>query len=70
VSWWTRYPERRQVYVTTKTDKTFAGLLWRKGRDYLVLKQATLMARDGTRTSMDGEVVIERVNVDVMQVLG
>ena len=38
-----RYPELRQVIVTTKTDRSIRGLLWRRRRGYPVLKQAELL---------------------------
>jgi small nuclear ribonucleoprotein (snRNP)-like protein len=64
-----RYPERRRVWVTTRTDRTIAGLLWRKCREYLVLRNAVLMGRDRSEAPMEGEIVILRENVDVIQVL-
>ena len=63
------YPVLRRVIVNTKTDKSFRGVLWRKNRDFLVLKNAELLGENGSRIPVDGEVVIERANVDFYQVL-
>lgn len=63
------YPRRHQVVVNTKTDRAFRGVLWRKQWDYLVLRNAEIVRnREGT-VAIDGEVVIDRANVDFIQVL-
>ncbi len=62
------YPELRLVIVNTRTGKAFGGVLWQRRREYLVLRNAELL-EGKQRTAMDGEVVIERVNVDFIQVL-
>ena len=62
------YPEKRQVLVNTKTDRAFRGVLWRKAWGYLVLRNAEMLA-EGKTVPMDGEVVIERANVDFIQVV-
>lgn len=63
------YPTKRQVIVNTKTDRAFRGVLWRRRWGYLVLRNAEMLRdREGT-VSMDGEVVINKDNVDFLQVL-
>jgi small nuclear ribonucleoprotein (snRNP)-like protein len=57
------------VIVNLKTDKAFRGVLWTQHRDLLVLRQATLLEH-GQETPVDGEVVVERSNVDFLQVVG
>ena len=70
MSWFKpRYPVLKRVIVNTKTGNAFRGLLWAKKADYLVLRQAEMLGEGATRAPMDGEVVIERANVDFMQVL-
>ena len=64
----TRYPVKRRVIVNTKTDRAFRGVLWRKSRGYLVLRNAEILEGKGEPTSMDGEVVIDADNVDFIQV--
>jgi len=57
------------VVVNTKTDRAFRGVLWRRRRGYLVLRNAELVKAGGETVAMDGEVVIDADNVDFMQVL-
>lgn len=63
-----RYPMLRQVIVNTKTDQAFRGVLWRRRRDYVILRQAVLLRGNEART-VDGEVLIAAGNVDFIQVL-
>ena len=63
------YPTLRRVIVNTKTDRAFRGVLWRKRRGYLVLRNAEMLKPRGETVTVDGEVVIDRGNVDFVQVL-
>lgn len=60
---------RRRVLVNLKTGKAVSGVLWTRRRRLLVLKDATLYERRDAPVSIDGDVVIERSNVDFVQVL-
>jgi small nuclear ribonucleoprotein (snRNP)-like protein len=64
-----RYPELRQVVANTKTGQAFRGVLWRKRRGYLVLRNAEMLRPGGGAVAMDGELVIEASNVDFIQVV-
>lgn len=64
-----RYPTLRRVVVNTKTDRAFRGVLWRKRRGYLVLREAEIVKPGGETVRMDGEVVIYAGNVDFLQVV-
>lgn len=64
------YPVKRRVLVNTKTDKAFRGVLWQRTGGYLVLRNAELLEPRRDPVLMDGEVVLERGNVDFLQVLG
>jgi len=64
-----RYPEVRTVIVNTKSDRAFRGVLWRKRRGYLVLRNAQLLKAKNEVTPLDGEVVIPAENVDFVQVV-
>ena len=64
------YPEKRRVIVNTRTERAFRGVLWRKRWGHLVLRNAELLKARGESVPMDGEVVIERDNVDFIQVIG
>jgi small nuclear ribonucleoprotein (snRNP)-like protein len=65
---WRRTAIRRRVIVNLKTDKAVSGVLWAKRGALLVLKDAQLH-ESGRATAVDGELVIERSNVDFVQVL-
>lgn len=56
------------VIVNLKTDKAFRGILWSQHRDLLVLRNAALLEH-GQETDVDGEVVVERANIDFIQVV-
>jgi small nuclear ribonucleoprotein (snRNP)-like protein len=63
------YPELKQIIVNTKTDRAFRGLLWEKRRRLLVLRSVEIVKPGGDVVPVDGEVVIERSNVDFIQVV-
>ena len=65
-----RYPLLREVIVNLKTDHAFRGVLWRRARGYLVLRNVTLLRKSEAPLAVDGEVLIERANVDFVQVVG
>lgn len=65
----TPYPCLRQVVVNTKTDRAFRGVLWRKRRGYLVLRNVEMLQPGGAMMHMDGEVVVDSANVDFIQVV-
>lgn len=63
-----RFPIRRTVVVNTKTGRSFRGVLYAKRGPLLVLKGAVTF--DGpTEIPVDGEAIVERANVDWIQVL-
>ncbi len=51
-----RYPTLRQVIVNTKSDRAFRGILWRKARGYLVLRDAEILKAKGETTPESGGV--------------
>lgn len=59
----------RTLIVNLKTGHAFRGVLWSESRDLLVLRNAQLHAH-GDTTAVDGEVVIERANIDFIQAVG
>ena len=63
------YPCLRQVIVNTKTDRTFRGVLWRKRRGYLVLRNAQMLRPGGELVNVEGEIVVDAANVDFIQVV-
>ena len=67
--WLDPYPVLKRVIVNTRTERAFRGVLWQRKREYLVLKDAELLKGKGETVPMDGEVLIERANVDWIQVV-
>jgi len=65
-----RYPECARVIVNCKTESVFQGVLWRRRRRYLILRNATLLRGPRGPIGLDGEIVIDRANVDFIQVMG
>lgn len=63
-----RWPTTRRVLVQTKTDRTFRGVLWAKRGPILIIRSAELLERDKA-TPVDGELLLERTNLDWIQVL-
>ena len=64
-----RYPTLRRVIVTTKTERSFRGVLWAWKGGYLVLRQAEMLRAKGETLPLPGEVLIDAANVDYMQVV-
>lgn len=60
---------RRRVLVNLDTGRTFAGVLWCKTGDWLVLREAEMIERGKAAVPVDGETVIERARVEFVQVL-
>jgi hypothetical protein len=59
---------RQSVILNTKTGKAFRGILWAQAGPLIVLRHAEVL--EGTRRAdVDGEVIVERSNVDFLQVL-
>lgn len=65
---WRRTAVRKRV-VLNLADKAFNGILWAKRGPLLVLRDARLLEAGREPQQVDGEVVIERAQVEFMQVL-
>ena len=63
---WKRHLRHRLI-VNLKTGKTIAGVLWTADRNLLVLKAAELVDDTGRAVTLDGDIVVERANVDFVQ---
>lgn len=59
---------RRNVIVNTKTDESFRGVLWKIRGPLIVIRNAEIYAQGQTKP-VDGEVVIDRSNVDFIQIV-
>ena len=56
----------RQVIVNTKTDKAFRGVIWKKTKDCIVLKNAEWLSVDGAK-KIEGELIIFISEIDFIQ---
>lgn len=55
--------------MNLKTGTVFRGVLWRRRRGYLVLRNAEMLRAKDSPLDVDGEVVVESANVDFLQVV-
>lgn len=67
---WRRTAVRKRVLVNLRTEKAFRGVLWAKRGPLLVIRGAELFEAGRPPVAMDGEVVVDRSNVDFVQVVG
>ncbi|MCP9205509.1 hypothetical protein [Streptomyces cucumeris] len=65
---WRRTAVRKRVVVNL-ADKAFSGVLWAKRGPLLVLRDAELLEAGREPQRVDGEIVIERSQVEFTQVL-
>lgn len=57
-----------KVLVRLKSGTTFEGIVWAEGREHLTLRGACQILDNGEASPpADGEVWLERVNIDYLQ---
>lgn len=59
---------RRKVVVNLNTGRAFVGILWAQRGQLLVLRNTTMHEPGAAPSQVDGEVVIERSQVEFIQV--
>jgi hypothetical protein len=70
VIWARRLMVRRRVLVSLRSGSAVTGLLWaRRGRT-LVLKSAELLEQGSAPVVMDGDVILDRDQVEYVQAAG
>lgn len=70
VLWARRLVVRRRVLVNLRSGRAITGTLWvRRGRT-LVLKSAELLEPGAAPVSMDGDVILDRDQVEFVQAAG
>jgi hypothetical protein len=70
VLWARRLMVRRRVLVNMRSGSAITGLLWaRRGRT-LVLKSAELLEQGSAPVVMDGDVIVDRDQVEYVQAAG
>lgn len=70
IAWQRRMPAlHRRCLVSLVSDerRSVSGVLWQVRGPWLVLKDAALVQAGGERIPMDGDVVIDRRNVALVQ---
>lgn len=65
---WRRTAVRKRVIVNLP-DRAFAGILWAQRGPLLVLRNAEMLEPGGQAVPMDGEVVVERSQVEFVQIV-
>lgn len=58
----------RRVVVNLKTGAAIDGVLWDERGQLIVLRDANLH-NDGGHAPLDGEIIIDRLNIDFVQVV-
>ncbi len=64
-----RYPTLKLVIVNLKTDTSFRGVFWGRRGQWLILRKAQLIRPKAAPLPIDGEVLIDRANIDWVQVV-
>ena len=63
------YPELRTVIVNLKSGTAFRGVVWRRRGPFIILKNAELLKDQAGGNRLDGEVLVERDDIEFIQVL-
>jgi small nuclear ribonucleoprotein (snRNP)-like protein len=58
---------RHLVIVNMKTGRAFRGILWKQAGSLLVLRNAEMLEPNRPPVPVDGQVVIERTEVEFIQ---
>jgi len=66
---WRRWPVLERVIVNTRSGLVFRGVLAMRRRDYVVIRAAQMVKGTGEVVPVDGEVLVERTNLDFIQIL-
>lgn len=61
---------RKKVVVNLRTSRAFVGILWARRGPLLVLRNVTMHEPGAAPAPVDGEVVVERDQVEFIQVTG
>lgn len=62
--------ERRNVVVNLRSSRAFVGILWARRGPLIVLRNVTMHEPGAPAAPVDGEVVIERDQIEFIQVTG
>lgn len=68
--WARRLVTRKRVLVSLRSGSAVEGVLWKRRGRVVVLKSAQLHEPGSAPASMDGDVVVDRDQVEYTQVVG
>ena len=63
------WPVKGKAIVHLIDAESIRGIVWEIDEHHLILRNAELLANDGTAKQIDGEVLVERHRVNFVQVL-
>lgn len=61
---------RRRVLVQLHSGRAFTGLLWRRRGRLMVLKNSEMLEPNNQPVAMDGDVILDRSEVEYVQAAG
>lgn len=61
--------EQRKVLINLVSGNAISGVCVQHGRDTIVVRGATIHEPDSEPAPADGEILIDRINVDFIQLL-
>ena len=61
--------QNRMVLVNLMSGNALEGVCVHEGRDVLTMRGVTVHSSDAEPAQADGEVLVDRINVDFIQVL-
>lgn len=64
---WRRNVVRRRGIANLKSGRTFRGILWKQSGPLVVMRQAEMLEAGREPIPVDGEVVIERSEIEFIQ---
>ena len=62
------YPELKTVIVNLKSGTAFRGVAWRRRGPFMILRNAELLTDKAGTRSVDGEVLVQKTDIDFIQV--
>jgi small nuclear ribonucleoprotein (snRNP)-like protein len=62
--------ERKRVVVNLHSGRAFVGILWAQRGPLIVLRDVTMHEAGAAPAGVDGEIVIERREIEFIQVTG
>ena len=61
---------RKRVVVNLHSSRAFVGILWAKRGPLIVLRNVTMHEVGADAATVDGEIVIERAQIEFIQITG